>query len=457
MRFVLHATHSLLGLSLLGLAACGGPSAPPGAVPPTVVLISMDTVRADTLSVYGGPEGATPHLDRFAAGSTRYVSSYSSAPWTMPSHASMFTGLFPFEHGAHSFLPGPDHRGDNVFALHPRLETLAEALAAEGYATCGVVANTVYLRPGLGLDAGFQHWDVRRESGTKVTARALEWLDARAEGDRPAFLFVNYMDAHRPYATGEPDAAGHAALDGLIERVMVSNEPAGEAGLEVRALHQRAVSRLDVEVGALLDGLRTRGLLEDALVIITSDHGEAFGGHGVVEHSKDVYEDLVRVPLLVKAPGQTAGRVATERASSVDVPGLVARVLGSSEFPALSESFTRAPGNHPVVVENYYSRMRDLDRFGDRFRRRRVAIYDGSKKFIVDSAAAPELYDLVADPAELENLAERDVAAVASMSAVLDGLLGTGAFEGERVLPDQLTRQQVNEMGELGYGGGEGR
>ena len=452
MRLVLHVT-----LSIVGLAACGGPSAPPEGVPPTVVLVSMDTVRADSLSAYGGPEGATPHLDRFAAGATRYVSSYSAAPWTMPSHASMFTGLFPFEHGAHSFLPGPGHRGDNVFALHPRFQTLAEGLAAEGYATCGVVSNTVYLRPGLGLDAGFQRWDVRRESGARVTARALEWLDSRAGGDRPAFLFVNYMDAHRPYATGDPEADGHAALDGLIKRVMVSNEPAGDAGLEVRALHQRAVSRLDTEVGALLEGLRTRGLLEDALVIITSDHGEAFGAHSLVEHSKDVYEDLVKVPLLVKAPGQTAGRVATERASSVDVPGLVAGALESSGFPVLARSFTRAPGNHPVVVENYYSRLRDLERFGDRFRRRRVAIYEGSRKFILDSAAAPELYDLAVDPAELDDLAERDAASVADMARSLEVLLSAGAFQGQRALPDQLTRQQADEMSELGYGGGEGR
>ena len=346
---------------------------------------------------------------------------------------------------------------DNVFALHPRFQTLAEGLAAEGYATCGVVSNTVYLRPGLGLDAGFQRWDVRRESGARVTARALEWLDSRAGGDRPAFLFVNYMDAHRPYATGDPEADGHAALDGLIERVMVSNEPAGDAGLEVRALHQRAVSRLDTEVGALLEGLRTRGLLEDALVIITSDHGEAFGAHSLVEHSKDVYEDLVKVPLLVKAPGQTAGRVATERASSVDVPGLVAGALESSGFPVLARSFTRAPGNHPVVVENYYSRLRDLERFGDRFRRRRVAIYEGSRKFILDSAAAPELYDLAVDPAELDDLAERDAASVADMARSLEVLLGAGAFQGQRALPDQLTRQQADEMSELGYGGGEGR
>lgn len=447
MRSLVH-----IALSILGLTACGGPAAPP-----TVVLISLDTVRADTLSVYGGPEGATPSLDRFAAAASRFVSSYASAPWTMPSHASMFTGLYPFEHGAHTFLPGPGHRGDNVFALHPRFQTLAECLAGEGYATCGVVSNTVYLRPGLGLDAGFQRWDVRREGGAQVTARALDWLDERAGGDRPAFLFVNYMDAHRPYATGDPSAEGHAALDGLIERVMVEGEPSGAAGLDVRALHQRAVTRLDAEVGALLEGLRTRGVFDEALIIITSDHGEAFGAHGLVEHSKDVYEDLVRVPLLVKGPGQTVGRILTERASSVDVPGLVARALQAGGGPALLREFSRVPGSHPVLVENYYSRIRDLERFGERFRRRRVAVYDGSRKVILDSSGDAELYDLEVDPHELVDLAGDDPAAVERMALVLDGLIRDGAFEGQRALPDQLTREQADEMGELGYGGEDGR
>ena len=436
-------------LTTLGVAACGEPPAPP-----SVVLISLDTVRADNLSVQGGPAGATPNLDRFASGADRYEVACSSAPWTMPSHASMFTGLFPFEHGAHTFLPGDGHRGDNVFALHPRFQTLAEALAGEGYATHGVVSNTIYLRPGLGLDAGFQSWDVRRESGAAVTARALSWLDARAGGDRPAFLFVNYMDAHRPYATAAPGGDGHAALDALIDRVMVEGEPAGDMGTAVRALHQDAVTLLDAEVGKLLDGLEERGLLEDALVIITSDHGEAFGAHGVVEHSKDVYEDLVRVPLLVKSPGQREGRVIDTRASSVDVPGLVAQGLAAAGLPALNAAFGRTPGNHPVIVENYYSRMRDLERFGDRFRRRRVAIYERSNKLILDSSGIAELYLLDGDPAEATDVAAEHAELVEIMGGWLDSVLSEGAFDGERALPGQLTRAQAAEMGELGYGGG---
>jgi len=291
------------------------------------------------------------------------------------------------------------------------------------------------------------------EGGAGVTARALDWLDGRAGGDRPAFLFVNYMDAHRPYAHGRPGRDGHAALDELIDRVMVKGESAGDMGTAVRALHQDAVTLLDAEVGRLLDGLEARGLLEDALVVITSDHGEAFGAHGVVEHSKDVYEDLVRVPLLVKSPGQREGRVIETRASSVDVPGLIARDLEAAGLTGLASAFSRTPGSHPVIVENYYSRLRDLERFGDRFRRRRVAIYDGSNKLIVDSSGAAELYRLDGDPAEGTNSAAGNVELVERLGGLLDSLFSSGGYEGERVLPDQLTPAQADEMGELGYGG----
>ncbi|MEM1449388.1 MAG: sulfatase [Planctomycetota bacterium] len=446
------STCSSVALTLLAVACGGDP-----ALPPPVVLISLDTVRADCLSVYGGPDGATPTLDAFAARATRHASCVSTAPWTLPSHASMFTGLYPSEHGAHTFLPGEGHRGDNVFALAPRFETLAEALARLGYRTGGIVANAVYLRPMLGLEAGFEAWDVRRDPGARVTDRALAWLDGLPDGDRPPFLFVNYMDAHRPYATGDAGVDATAELDALIEGVMVRGEAPGAQGERVRALHQRAVTRLDAEIARLFDGLRQRGLFERALVIVTSDHGEAFGGHGVVEHSKDVWEELVQVPLLVKAPGQTRGELQGARASSVDVPGIVAEALAAAGYPDLDAVFPRRPGSHAVRAENHYSRLRDLARFGDRFRRRRYALYDGPWKLVVGSDRSVELFDLDADPEELTDLAEESHDVVVRLVADLERELAAAPYEGERVRPGQLTRQQAQDMGELGYGGGSER
>ncbi|MEL6905555.1 MAG: sulfatase, partial [Planctomycetota bacterium] len=392
----------LLGIAPFGTVAC---SPDPERVPPLVVLVSLDTVRADELSCYGGPEGASPVLDAFAAVATRYERCISTAPWTLPSHASMFTGLFPSEHGAHSFLPQDGYRGDNVFALHPSYETLAEALGARGYRCGAFVANSIYLRPGLGLEAGFDPWDVRRNRAEVLTGRALEWLDGVGAGERPAFLFLNYLDAHRPYRTGDPEDRARARLDELIEAVMVEGGEPGALGRDVAALHQKAVTLLDAELARLFDGLKERGLFDRAVVVVTADHGEAFGAHGVVEHSKDVYEDLVRVPLVVKESRQTEGAVRTELASAVDVPGLVAAALAGTDAASAAAVFPRLPGTHPVIAENHFSRIKDVSRFGDRFRRVRRALYDGDAKVVVGSDGSLELYELEGDPGELTDLA----------------------------------------------------
>ncbi|MEM9801495.1 MAG: sulfatase [Planctomycetota bacterium] len=448
------SSQRVLSIAALGLLAACGPGSSRDDVPPHVVIVSLDTVRADEIASYGGPAGATPTIDGLAAAATRYPEAVSSAPWTMPTHASMFTGLFPFEHGAHSFLPGEGHRGDNVFGLHARFETLAESLGRLGYRSAGVVANSIYLRPQLGLQAGFQTWDVKREPGASVTDRALRWVDENAKGDRPFFLFVNYMDAHRPYAVADPQVDAESELDALIERGMDRGEKAGERGARVAQLHQRAVTRLDAELGRLLDGLRERGHFDRTIVVVTSDHGEAFGRHGIVEHSKDVYEGLVQVPFIVKGAGQSEGVVASERASSVDVPGLVARGLAEAGFDDLVDTFPRVPGNHPVLAENYYSRLRDLERYGERFRRQRYALFDGDWKLVAGSDGIVELYDVAVDAAESNDLASAEPAVVEDLLARLNELLDATRYEGERALPGQLTDVQSRDLDDLGYGGG---
>jgi len=427
-------------------AACSGEAEP---LPP-IVIVSLDTVRADCLGSYGGPAGATPALDAFAARATRHAECAATSPWTLPSHASMFTGLFPSEHGATSFLPEEGYRGDNVLALPERHGTLAEALRERGYRTGAFVANAIYLRPGLGLEAGFDAFDVHRAPAHVVTARALAWLDDAPVDADPPFLFLNYLDAHRPYRTRDPDARPRERLDALIDAVMVRGEDAPELSAEVRGLHQSAVSLLDEELGVLFEALRARGLYEDAVIVVTSDHGEAFGPHRLVEHSKDVYEDLVRVPLIVKGPGQTRGEVRGERASLVDVPGLVAARAGDE---GLRSAFPRVPGSHPVLAENRYSRVRDLERYGDRFRRVRRAIYDGPWKLIASDDGAPaELYRLDDDPAEARDRADEEPERARRMTASLRTFLEAHAFEGPVALPADLTPGQRKDLGELGYG-----
>ena len=437
---------------------CGG-NTPSGesaeAAPPPVILIVLDTVRADSLSCYGGPAGATPTLDALAAQADRYEVCVSSAPWTLPSHASMFTGLYPHEHGAHSFLPDPNSKDNNVYALHPKTLTLAEHLSSRGYVTGGVVANAVYLRPGLGLDAGFSTWDVHRQTAPQISIRALQWLDDYGMGQSPSFLFVNYIDAHRPYATGVQSHQPAAKLDELITRVMKRGQAAAELGDEVRQLHQQSVTVLDGHLGRFFDALKERDLFDRSLIIVTSDHGEAFGGHGIVEHSKDLYEDLVRVPLIVKRPGQTKGRVLGRPSSSTHIPRLVASAFTGEEAAAIEAAFPRDPEDSSPITENYFSRRKDLRVFGQRFRRTRKAIYDGPLKLIVGSDGSVELYNLAQDPEERNDLSKTSADDVARLRELLDAELAAGAFEGPPALPDQLTPEQHQDMRDFGYAGGD--
>jgi len=204
-------------LALPFLQGCADPG------PPNVLLITLDTVRADHLSSYGYAKPISPQLDTFARRATRYAVCFATSPWTVPSHASLFTGLHPFEHGAHSFEPRDKRRG-NVWPLHDNHETLAEVFREEGYDTAGIVANQVYLNSNLNLQQGFDQWEVKRERSAAVNRRVFEWLEER-EG-RPFFLFVNYLDAHRPYNV-EPAAGERPARSAIWS----SSSTTGRSGI----------------------------------------------------------------------------------------------------------------------------------------------------------------------------------------------------------------------------------
>lgn len=452
--------HLAAAAALLGLGACGG-NDPDHVQLPDVILVVLDTVRADRLGCYGGPADATPSLDAFAAGADRYARCAAAAPWTLPSHASMFTGLYPFEHGSHGFRV--DTFVDNVHPLHPDHDTLAEELQGFGYETAAFVANRVYLSPRHGIDQGFETYELMASRAEGVFDRALEHRRAR-DRDVPQFLFVNLMDAHRPYAAYPEDE--QAALppeqnpDRLLEelclRVMNERAEPGELGSKVLDLYDRAITRQDAALGAFLAALQADDDLGDAVVVITSDHGEAFGGHGLVEHAKDVYQSVVGVPLVVRGPGQAAGRVLGETASHVDLGGLVAQHLPGPAGGALAERFPRVPGSHPVLSEVHFARPREIARYEADFQHERTALYEGDLKLIT-GGGRDELYDLRLDPDELRDLGPERPERVQAMRGLLDSFLAAHAYEGERLPPRPLTDGHRRNMNELGYGPGRGR
>ena len=453
-------------LLLSTLCSCSGEmSSPEPAPPPHVILLSLDTLRADRIGCYATGAGTStgalsPAIDALGSTADRYGSCTATAPWTLPSHASMLTGLYPFEHGTHGFRV--DEMVDNAYPLHPDHRTLPEELRSVGYNTAGFAANTVYLAHRWGLYQGFDTYEVKRQPAAAVTDRVLEYLDQSSQGaggSAPQFLFVNYMDMHRPYGAGpreeilrmprekQPDQM----LERLCVQVMNEGKAPGELADEVLGLYDDALTLLDQEIGRLLDGLKSRGLYDNAIVILTSDHGEAFGTHRIVEHGKDVYEPLVAVPLIVKYPGQTEGRVVKDKLSSlVDLPGLVAAAIPGEMGEAVAMSFPRLPGSHGVMTEIHFSRPRDFKLYGARFQHERTAWRDGRFKLNVGGVQT-ELFDLDADPGETVNLITVDPVRAANMQRALERFLEKTAYAGERLPPVPAGQFDLKEAKALGY------
>ncbi len=439
----------------LGLTACAGSPRDPH-----VVLVVLDTVRADHLGSYGYSRATSPRLDAFARTATRFTRAFATSPWTLPTHASLFTGRHPFEHGARTFRLAT--RGNNINRLDESHTTLAEALRAEGYQTAAVIANRGFLAPAWGCNQGFDVYRVNRTPAARRNQRVFEWLDAR--GPAPFFLFVNYMDAHRPYNTAprpgllpRPVIRDTDLVGRLYEAVMPGKAPAPpELVQQVIDQYDTGIANLDEEVGRLFDRLQALRLYDDAVIVVTSDHGEYFGEHQLVEHAKEVYQEALHVPLLVKAPGQREGRVDETVVSSVDVPRLVLEHFPAPRRRRLESLFPYLPGNHPVIAELCDSLPKDRFHpvWGHRFDRTRTAIVDWPLKLIESSDGRHELYDLAADPREARSLRRPNPDAAGRLARLLAAFQEAHPAHPMPAGGTSLPPEEEEELRALGYIGG---
>ena len=301
------------GVSCLAFSACGESTAPYR--PPDIVLISLDTLRADRVAAYGGERHVTPNIDQLAEQSALFELAYTQASHTLAAHASMLTGLYPERHGA----------VNDDDAIVPDAVTLAEILAGQGYQTGGFT-NAIWLTPHFHIDRGFQTFNAeraalknQRRTAGETNSAIFAW--AESLGEAPYFLFAHYYDIHSDWDNLPYDApsafrkrfAGAAppgfkageddnwATSYLIRRIL-KDDFFGPVHLAyVRRLYDAGVAYTDSQVGRLLMGLKKRGRLDDAIIIITSDHGEEFQEHGMLLHSQ-AYEEQMRVPLLISFP-----------------------------------------------------------------------------------------------------------------------------------------------------------
>jgi arylsulfatase A-like enzyme len=430
----------------VGLVARAWLNTPP--TPRHVVIISLDTTRADALGPWRGPDAHTPAIDALAADAVTFDWHYSAAPTTLASHTTLMTGRWPQSHG----VPRNDYavHEDNVF--------LAELLRDEGWRTAAFL-GAIPLAVHSGFPQGFDHVDENftlhrtaddvaqtERRGAEVTAAALAWLDTNpvADGDQ-LFLFVHYFDAHAPYTSGPEALAAHGLSEpdnayGTLEAVMRlrrmlrGRDPKALAlAGTMERLYRAGVTEADAAVGALFAGLRERGVYDDALIIVTADHGETFATHDeVFDHGETVFDETVHTPLIVRFPGGwSGGERITERVANLDVFPTVLELLGladpPAEGPAAIDGLSLLPlvrddllrgSRPPAFVEATKPHVKDKERWQNAGMRKAI-VTDEGKLHLDPRKATVALYDLSADPGELTDLAPAQPDLTAALRAQL--------------------------------------
>ncbi len=465
-------SRALVLAAALGTGAVGGCRV---AARPNVLLVTLDTTRPDRLGCYGHADATTPNLDRFAETGVLYERAYSTSSWTLPSHASLFTGLLPMQHGAQSTPKGAARQlGYGVRPLAESFTTLAEVLGAAGYRTAGVVGGPALSRE-LGMAQGFERYDDALDGpGEKVNGKRAEAVADRAIaylasfGEMPYFLFVNFFDPHAPYRPPPPYDRGLAPEDGssqsqlLLELVRqldaraapVPPDRLGErerAALDVlRAGYDAEIRYMDHHLGRLLDAVAGSARAAETLVVITSDHGESFGEHYFLSHGAHLYEDNIQVPLVVRPVGS---RHASRVREPVQNHRLFATILEATGLPLPAGVALRGltvPGG--AIVTEVGRSDANVRLFGAFFDRDLRAIHAPPWKLIEASPGSPELFDLARDPGELANLSAESADVAGALAERLEEIvrLHPPLFDAkERAVLDSDTEEALRALGYL--------
>jgi arylsulfatase A-like enzyme len=450
---------------------------------PNLILVTMDTVRADHLSAFGYGQQTTPFLDSFARRATTFTNAFATSDQTLTTHASIFTGLYGSWHGAYPSATGFP-RGRPLGAAHP---TLAQLLAGQGYRTVEIVANYAYLGAAFGLDRGFEECDVLipstiadafyvRERLLPWMGRLLSWPDLyvrcgrarqverdavavlRGEASKgsPFFLFVNYMDAHVPYIPPAPfddEFPGRSARLGpgdyprMRAEVMSGKRSiTPEERRHFESQYDGAIRSIDGALRNLVETLVKLGLYENSMIVICSDHGEAFGERGLVQHGVSVYQNQIHIPLIIKFPGQHEPRMEAAPVSEVDLMPTILAALGLPVPLGLpGEDLRSATLEQPRTLfsESFYLRG-----FGHRFERTERAAIRWPMELVVSTTGTREMFDLARDPDEKHDLFRQDEAqAVSLLGAVEDWIRTIPAVPEQRRRLDEDTLRRLRALG----------
>ncbi|MFO0892525.1 MAG: sulfatase [Isosphaeraceae bacterium] len=462
---------------------------PPSRSARNILLVVWDTVRARNLGVYGHARKTTPNLERLAARGVRFRHAYSTAPWTLPSHASLFTGRWPHELSA----------GWKT-ALDSEYPTIAEALTDVGYDTAGFVANLDYCGSETGLARGFTHyedypltpWEVfsrytglgRRidqisiamiadlltggrlgggrpivplsrehaKGAADIDRSFLDWLSWQRNRGRPFFAFLNYNDAHTPYKIPDDGAAGFGVQpaswhDRLVLHqwnMLDKTKLPYDVIQMANDLYDDAIAYLDRRLGLLLNELERRGVAEDTIVIVTSDHGEHLGDHLLFFHGCSLYRQAVEVPLVIADPrGESPGRVVDVPVSLRDLPATIAGLLGidrATAFPGRSlarfwaPAAESLPASESILMETDKPVLLTNQGREPAARGPMKALISGGMHYIRNGDGREELYSLEHDLDQRTNLAgiEQARGSLERFRAALRAMLQTPPSAGGR-------------------------
>lgn len=334
---------AILALATVMLLAvsCGDGNGPAAGGRPNILLVLIDTIRADHMGCYGHHRPTTPHLDSLADAGTRYARMMSGSPWTLPSMTTTFTGLTERQHRARL-------RNRTFYGVDPSLPFMPLLLKDEGYSTAAFF-NVIYMSEHFGFHRGFDHFDCEglvelwnsRTAGETVDV-LLAWLDGREDG-RPFFAALHLFDPHATYNPPSPYDTlwadpGYAGRFDSTWGVRSDMDDANSGAVAVDSagvrnlidLYDGEIAYTDAQLGRLLAGLRRRGLGEETLVIVMGDHGEEFADHGKFAHGHTLHAELLQVPLLLAGPGVEPGVVDTSLVGNIDVLPTVMAAAGSS-------------------------------------------------------------------------------------------------------------------------------
>lgn len=420
-----------------------------------VIVVVVDTLRADHLSSYGYERDTAPFIDGLAAEGVRFENAISPSSWTQPSHASMLTGRYTYETRA------------ETQPLDGTYPTIGEVMQANGYRTAAFSGNTEFFTRRQGLGRGFLHFEDNYRSvpdaffnsslygflfdfyglrkalkyegvptrvlATDINRSALKWIDG---GDRPFFVFLNYFDVHDPYTPPEPYRSRYSSIPnpgGLINGFMERYSPPltlEQIQTEIDA-YDGSISYVDDQIRNLFNELDSRGLLDHTIVIITSDHGESFGEHGILQHSASLYLSEIHVPLIVWGPGYVpAGKTVDTPVTLTSIPPTVVSLVNSQNNPFPEPSLTllmdgEIPLNWPSPISEL-AQMNGAAENNPSTHGAMKSVVGSEQQYIIHEKFGEELYNWREDPQETNNLAAEPTSqtAIGSFRNYLENLIG---------------------------------